>query len=86
MTWEKIPVDDPETVGDPEGGFVGVGSLTFASFDNDDPVMCNIDRTRYYFFDETWGNLIGPFSSESAARQNLDKYMRELDGERGSDT
>ena len=32
----------------------------------------------YYFADETWSDLLGPFPSEEVARQELKKYAEAL--------
>lgn len=42
-----------------------------------DPVEEEVDG--WWFWDETWADRIGPFSSEKIAREALDKYCRYLD-------
>ena len=32
----------------------------------------------WYFWDETWSNPVGPFSSQEEVRQALEDYAREL--------
>jgi hypothetical protein len=45
-----------------------------------DPVHENFDRT-WWFWDETWGNEIGPYLTEDEAREALNKYAKEYLGE-----
>lgn len=56
--------------------------LKFVSDDPADPITCNVEETKWYFWDETWANLVGPYSCEDEARSKLDEYVRiALDGE-----
>lgn len=36
--------------------------------------------TGWYFWCETWADRIGPFPSESKAREEMDRYCREVLG------
>jgi len=36
-------------------------------------------RGKYYFYDETWANDIGPFDTQEEAREHLLKYAESLD-------
>lgn len=34
--------------------------------------------TGWYFWDETWSDPVGPFSTQAEARKSLEDYAREL--------
>jgi len=44
-----------------------------------DPVF--LENSYWYFWDETWSDKHGPFSSETEAREVLESYCREVLGE-----
>lgn len=53
--------------------------LKFVYDDMADPVTCNEAETKWYFWDETWANLIGPYPSEDIARDMYKEYCQILD-------
>jgi hypothetical protein len=38
------------------------------------------EEGKWYFWDETWADRYGPYTSETECRQELDKYIKWLDG------
>lgn len=48
-----------------------------------DPVYRSPIDGRWYFWDETWSDPLGPFKTESEARERLREYGKVLLSERG---
>ncbi|UMO77234.1 hypothetical protein SmaMPs15_000083 [Stenotrophomonas maltophilia phage vB_SmaM_Ps15] len=43
-----------------------------------DPVVQDEESGMYYFYDEVWADLYGPFPCIQTARANLNKYAETL--------
>ena len=45
-----------------------------------DPIHQNSDE-KWYFYDETWSNELGPYDTKEQAEEKLEDYCRWLNGE-----
>lgn len=43
-----------------------------------DPIFKSRDNQMWYFWDETWSNSRGPYTTEEIAREHLQKYLLTL--------
>lgn len=55
-----------------------ITQLQFVSGESDDPFVCNTEGNRWYFYDETWANLVGPYNTHRKARNAYRKYCEYL--------
>jgi hypothetical protein len=43
-----------------------------------DPVFFDVRDNKWYFYDETWSNVYGPYDTEEAARIACNSYAMSL--------
>lgn len=44
------------------------------------PIFQNKETGKFYFYDESWSHMHGPFDTEDAAHHGLVSHMQYLDG------
>ena len=73
---KMVRVDDPEVHADSDGN--DVDHLEFVSEEFDDTIVRGKKSGKYYFHDETFANLIGPYDTEDEAREEEYNYYAEV--------
>ena len=57
------------------------GTVKINSFDTDYELVETVLEKGWYYFDETWADLSGPFETEEIAKQELKRYGEFLNSE-----
>jgi hypothetical protein len=48
--------------------------------ENDDKYFVQLNDG-WYFYDETWSDVVGPYPTKEVARKMLDRYVARLEGQ-----
>ena len=73
---KMVRVDDPDVHKDADGN--DVDALEFVSEEFDDTIVRGRKSGKYYFHDETFANLVGPYDTEDEAREEEHNYYAEV--------
>ena len=55
-----------------------VHCLIGGPLDSQYPELGSMETDKWYFWDATWTQAIGPYDTEDAARKGLEEYVEEL--------
>ena len=73
---KMVRVDDPDVHKDEDGN--DVDALEFVSEEFDDTIVRGRKSGKFYFHDETYANIIGPYDTEDEAREQEHQYYAEV--------